>query len=378
MATAIAAHPQQKPPPQLAIDLKPLGAAPDLFADQSGSKYQQRGLVSVFWLDDAHLAAAFSANRRWSASPQPEPLRVRLIIFDLQGKQLHSRDWNIGSEGPEGAATLDLAPGPDNSILAIHQSNSAGKIPEGDFVQVLNADATLRQDFYVPATSNWVPSALPEGGLVLENYYANRHSVLAWWSGKPLKAGPKLDLPPGKEETLAGPPGTAARADCANPKLCFDVQVFSPHPSQPGKPTWTYSLPQPGMVPVPVVFLSSAALVVELRREDEKQAELVVAHPHGETAPLPALPHGFEILGVAGVSRDGGRFAVVGTADAGLCGTFNLWCSERGETLVFDVPSNRIVFLQGISAHGGASSLSPDGKRLAILDRDKLTVYALP
>ena len=135
--------------------------------------------------------------------------------------------------------TLELTPGPDNSILAIHQSNSEGKIPDGDFVQVLNADTTLRQDFYVPATSNWVPSILPDPSLVLQTYYANKHSSLTWWSGKPLKPGPKLDLSPNQGELLAGPPGLATWADCTTSIFCFGVRVY-----RQDKPAWIYPLPR--------------------------------------------------------------------------------------------------------------------------------------
>src|SRR5271165_4932221 len=122
---SVPAYAQVKP--QLSVDLKSLGAAPDLFADQGDSKYQMRGVINVFWLDDEHVAAAFSTNRRWSGTPKPEPLHARLIVFDLQGKQLHARDWEFGAEGPDGAMTLEITPGPDSSILAIHQSNSAGR-----------------------------------------------------------------------------------------------------------------------------------------------------------------------------------------------------------------------------------------------------------
>src|SRR5271170_6750102 len=136
MLTVQYALAQEKPSPQVTVDLKPLGAAPDLFADQGDSKFQMRGVITVFWLDDEHIAVAFSTSHRWSTTQKPEPLNVRLIVFDLQGKQLHNREWNFGAEGPDGAMTLELAPGPDNSILAIHQSNSGGKIPDGDYVQV--------------------------------------------------------------------------------------------------------------------------------------------------------------------------------------------------------------------------------------------------
>jgi hypothetical protein len=370
---AVSALSQEKSQPQVTVDLKPLGAAPDLFADQSDSKYQQRGAIQVFWPDEAHIAVAFSTNRRWTSSQKPEPLHIRLAIFDLQGKQLHSRDWDFGAEGPEAAMTLELTLGPDNSILAIHQSNSTGKIPDGDFIQVLNADTTLRQDFYVPATSDWVPSVLPEPSLVLETYYTNKRSALNWWSGKPLKPGPKLELPPGNEEILAGPPGIAARADCAYSNLCFAVRVY-----RPDKPAGTYTVPEMAQGALPRVFLSHTSLVIELRSSESKQSDLVLARVDGTHTPLPAIPHGSQVVGVTSVSRDGQRFALTAAGEVGICGVFDFWCNERSHALVIDVPSNRIVFQQGVSAGGGTSSLSPDGKHLAIFDRDKLSVYSLP
>jgi hypothetical protein len=371
-ATAFAVA-QEKPQPQVTVDLKPLDAAPDLFADQANSKYQQRGVINVFWLDNDDFAAAFSTTHRWSSTQKPEPLHIRLIVFDLQGKQLHSRDWDFGAEGPEAAMTLELTPGPDNSILAIHGSNSGGKIPDGDFVQVLNADTTLRQDFYVPATNNWVPSVLPEPALVLRTYYANKHSSLTWWSGNPLKPGLKLDLSPGEEDILAGPPGIAARADCANSILCFGVRVYRLE-----KPAWTYILPGMEQAALPRVFLSLTSLVIELRSIEKKQSDLVLTRADGTHSPLPPIPHGSQVVGVTGVSRNEQRFALTATGEVGICGMFDIWCNERGQAIVIDVPANRIVFQQSVSTTGGTSSLSPDGKHIAIFDRDKLAVYALP
>ncbi len=368
---------QGKPQPAVTIDLKPLGAAPDLFSDSGDSKNQQRGVINVFWLGVDRIAVAFNTNRRWSGTNKPGPLHIRLLIFQLIGdhslKQQQSREWDFGAEGPDGAITLDLTPGPDDSILAVHESNSAGKIPEGDFVQILNQDTSLRQDFYVPATSAWVPSILPEPNLVLETYYANKHSSLAWWSGKPLKPGPTLDLPLGNEETLAGPLGVAAQADCANPTLCFGVRVYRPE-----KGAWYYTLPAPETVPLPRLFLSPTALVVELRHPDQKQSELVLVHPDGTHTPLPAIPHGSQMVGATGVSSDGRRFALTAAGEVGICGLFEIWCNQRGQALVIDVPSNRIVFQQEISAAGGTSSLSADGKHFAVFDRDRLAVYGLP
>ena len=308
-----------------------------------------------------------------ASSQKPEPLHIRLIVFDLRGKELHRRDWDIGAEGPEAAMTLELTPGPENSILAIHQSNSEGKIPDGDFVQVLNADTTLRQDFYIPATSNWVPSILPDPNLVLQTYYANKRSSLTWWSGKPLKPGPKLDLSPNQGELLAGPPGLAARADCATSIFCSGVRVY-----RQDKLAWIYPLPKTEVAPLPRVFLNSTSLVIELRSTEKKQSDLVLARADGTHAPLPAIPHGSQVVGVTGVSHDGQRFSLTAAGEVGICGMFDIWCNQRSHAIVIDVPANRIIFQQGISAAGGTSSLAPDGKHLAIFDRDKLSVYSLP
>ena len=371
--TILPAHAQQAPQPQVTIDLKPLGAATDLFADRGDSKYQQRGVINVFWLDNDHFAVAFSTSRRWSGTQKPEPLHIRLIVFDLQGKKLHSRDWDVGAEGPEAVMTVELTPGPDNSILVIHRSNSESKIPDGDFVQVLNSDTTLRQDFHVPATSNWVPSILPEPGMVLQTYYADKHSSLTWWSGNPLKPGVKLDLSPNQGQLLAGPPGVATWADCTTSIFCTGVHVYRQE-----KPALYYSLPEGELEPLPRVFLSPTSLVIELRSEEKKQSDLVLTHADGTHTPLPVIPHGSQVVGVTGVSRDGQRFALTAAGEVGICGMFDFWCNERSHAIVIDVPTNRIVFQQGVSAAAGTSGLSPDGKHLAIFDRDKLSVYALP
>ena len=364
---------QEKVQPQVTVDLKALGSTPDLFTDQSDSMYQQRGVIHAFWLGNDRVAVAFSTNRRWTNTGAPQPLSVHLLIFDSAGKRLKERDWSFSGDGPEGSMTLNLAPGPGDSILAVYDAHSPGPIPDGDYVQVLNADTSLRQIFYIPATSAWVPSINPEPELVLESYFADKRSSLTWWSGNPLKPGVKLDLPVGKDETLAGPAGLAARADCANPILCFGVRVYRSE-----KTIWNYSLPHPEIVPIPRLFLSSTALLVEQRDLDESQSELLVIHPTGPPTPLPVIPHGLQVVGATGVSSDGRRFAVTGSGEAGICGIFNLWCNQRTETLVIDVPTNRIIFQQGISPAGGTSSLSPDGKHLAIFDRNKLAIYSLP
>jgi hypothetical protein len=362
---------QQKPQPVVSVDLKPLGAAADLFADSSDSKYQQRGVISLFWLGNDRVAVAFSTNRRWSGDEKPGPLHVHLVIFDRSGKQLNERDWNFNDEGPDSEMTLELAPGPDNSILAIHETAAAaGKIPEGNFVQVFNEDTSRRQDFYIPSTSMYLSAVSPEPFLALQTFYADKHSSLTWWSGRPLKPGLKLDLPRGDEETVAGPE-VAARAICIGETLCSGLRIF--HSG--------YAVTNPtasiDIIPVPRAFLSGSSLLVELRHPDQKPGDLVLQRQDGSKVTLAPLPKGLQMFTVSSVARDGNRFSLDAGGEVGICGAFDFWCKQRGLAIVYDIPSNRVLFEQEISATGGVSALSPDGHEVAIFDRDKFSIYPL-
>ena len=371
---SVSAGAQQKP--TVTIDLKPLGAAADLFADPNDSRYQQRGIINLFWVGDDRLAVAFSANRRWTGSDKPQPLEIHLVVFNRSGKQLNERNWTIGAQGPAANNTLELLPGPDSSILAIHETIAEGPgaptIPEGNFVQVLNADTSLRQDFYIPSTSTYVPGVATEPGLVLQTFFADKHSSLRWWSGKPLKPTIKIELPKGREQVVAGT-NIAAQPICSTPSLCSGVRVF-----RSGAAPWTYNIPALEFQPFPRLFLSSTALVIELRGVVQKQSKFVVANQDGTQVELLPLPKEQQVSGVSSVSTDGHRFAVDASQEVGLCGPLDFFCRERGSALVYDIPANKIIFQQEVSANGAVSAISPDGRNLAIFDRDKLSLYALP
>jgi len=362
--------------PAVAIDLKPFGAAADLFADPNNSKYQQRGIVNLFWIGDDRLAVAFSANRRWTNSDKPDPLEIRLVLFDRAGKQLNERNWTIGAQGPAANETLELLPGPDSSILAIHETIADGpaapRIPEGNFVQVLNADTSLRQTFYIPSTSVFVPGNAPEPSLVLQTFFADKHSSLEWWSGKPLKPALKIELSKAREAVLAGT-NVAAQAICSTPSLCSGVRVF-----RSGAAPWTYNLPALDYQPVPRLFLSPTALLIELRPTLQSSGKLVIANQNGTQTPLIEVSRDRQITAIGSVSKNGHRFTIETAQAVGLCGALDLFCRERGKAFVYDIPANQIIFQQETSANGAVSAISPDGRDLAIFDRDKLAIYHLP
>ncbi len=372
LLASAAALAEEKPQPETTVDLKHLGSAPDLFTDQSDSAYPQRGVISLFWRGEDRIAIAFSTNRRWKSDNKPEPLAVSLLIFDRSGKQLAQRQWNFSSDGTDGDTTLDFEPGPDNSILAIHESNTPGTIPEGNFIQVLNPDTSLRQNFYVPAISAYVPGVLSDARMPIQTFYADKHASITWWGGRPLKPGLTLALPPGAGEMLAGP-GAIARAVCPIKTSCTGVVVVRPQTAG-----WKYTNASADRVLVPRFFLNADEILIELRQPDQKQGQWIVARSDGSNTTLPALAKGLQPLTATGISTGGRRLALIAAGESGLCGSFDLWCKQRGAALVIDLPGARTIFEQEISTTGGVSALSPDGKHLAIFDRNKLIIYAVP
>ena len=366
-------HAEQKRQPETIIELRPLGAASDLFAGNTdNSKYEKRGVLSALWLGSDRVAVAFSTNPRYGKSEAPEPLHMRLLIFDRSGKQQSSREWNFAATGPEGDATLDIEPGPDDSILAIHDTPTPpGAVPEGNFIQVLNPDTSLRQDFYVPATSIYAPAWPSATDLVLEQFFADKHIALSYYSGHPLASHAVVQAPPSAGDILVGPK-EVARKVCPAKSQCTGINVHRSDGTY-----WLYANTSPEIVPVPRAFLDASSLLIELRHKD-KAGPLIVAHVDGSQTQLPALPGGLEVAGVTGVSSNGQRFSIEAAGENGLCGAFDFFCTERARVFVIDVPTSHIVFEESLSINGGQTALSPDGHHLAILDHNALSIYAVP
>jgi hypothetical protein len=368
-ASAIA---ESKPQPALIIDLKAHGMAADLFSDPREDRDQARGLVAIFWTSPDRLAAAFNTSPRYTKPNHPEPFQVRVVVFDAAGKQQASRDWSFGTTGPEGDAMLALEPGPDQTILAVHLStNGANGIPEGNLVQVLSQELKLVQNFYVPSDSALVPSIPPGSSLVMEKAQATGGAVLQFFSGSPLKPRANLSLAH-QTETLAGP-DEAAHLVCSKPEVCSEVQVTPAKGQQ-----WSYA-EKPPLVPHPRAFLNASTLLVEVE-VPEKANRLLLLHADASRTELPALRSSDSVAAVAGVSADGARFALDFYGQSGLCGVVDFGCKHHADAKVFGVGNNSgsIIFEVPLAVQGGMSALSPDGKHLAVLDRGKLLIYALP
>jgi hypothetical protein len=370
---ALTAFPESGPQPAVTIDLKTFGMAADLFAKPSESRDQARGLLNLFWLGSDRLVAAFSTSPRYTKSNHPIPLQVRLVIFDIEGKQQATKDWTFSAEGPEGDTTLDVEPGPDKTILAIHVSASAAPgLPEGNQLQVLSSEAKLLQNFYIPSDSVMLPVPPPVTSLVLQQFVDADRTALRFFTGRPLKSHLIIQFPR-RTETLVGP-NEAARVVCSDPTTCPTVRVFKADGT-----SWGYT-ETPHLIPHPRAFLNPNTLLVEVE-VPEKANKLLLLHSDGSRSDVPSLKSTDSIGSVAGVATDGSRFAIDTYGENGVCGFLDFACSQHAKSLVMEVAGGtavRVIFEKSLSSQGGKSSLSPDGKRLAVLDRGKVLLFPLP
>lgn len=373
LSTQLNLSAQAKPDaPVVTVDLQPLGAAADLFANNSGDRYQQRGAICLFWSGSERIAVAFNTTPRFSKNEKPEPLQIRLLIFDLTGKQLYERDWNFGDEGPAAASSIDIEPGPENSIMVVHvnePSTIGAAVPEGNSIQLLNPDLTLRQRFYVPSTSSYIAAWPSSPDLVVQRYFSDQHSVISWYAGTPLGVAGMLVVPAHETPKLVGP-NAVAQSICSDPHHCSTVRVYATDHTQ-----WSYTSPSADLNAVPRAFIGPKALLVELQHS-QRPGKLVVVHAEGAAEEMPDLPGGMEVLDVSGISDDGKRVSLNTGNESKLCG-LGFFCGERSESFTLDIPEKKTLFRQKLSGNGGTSALSPDGKHLAIFDKNKLAVYAL-
>ncbi len=368
LALPLACLADSQPKPAVTIELKTLGMASDLYANQPDNRDEARAVLDVFWISPDRLASVFSTSPRFQKPNHPEPYQVRLVVFDSSGKEYSRRDWTFAETGPEATALLAFQAGPEGSILAIHATTSdTPGLPEGNLIQVLSPETKLQQNFYIASDSVLVPSSPPGSALVVQQFHGNGKSTLHFWSGAPLKDSFNFRLSR-QTETLAGP-REAAQQVCSKPGVCPGAQVIRPDGS-----SWVYAGKESSVLH-PRAFLTPSTLLAEVETK-ENPSQLLLLHADAAATELQVTKHGDRVADFAGMAADGSRFAIDVYGESGVCGFLDLACSHRSRAIV--VSADKLIFEAPLSAAGGKSSLSPDGKHLAVLDRGKLLLFTIP
>ena len=63
---------------------------------------------------------------------------------------------------------------------------------------------------------------------------------------------------------------------------------------------------------------------------------------------------------------------------AGCLRSMGVFCPSHSRLIVFDAATNRVIFRMKLPNKSGRPALSPNGKHLAVLEHDRLEVFALP
>ena len=371
--------PAENVPPPVTIDLKAAGMAADLFSKPPENRDQARGMLNIFWLTPDQLVAAFSTTPRYPKPKEAPPLGIRMVVFDSAGKQLATKDWSFAATGPEGDASLDIEPGPDHTILVIHVSaTDTGVVPEGNQLQVLSGTGKLLQNFYIPSDSALLPPpSAAASSLVLQRYTSEDRSTLRFFTGRPLKSRLEFQVAK-KSETITGPM-EVARLICSKPAVCPKLHV-----ARADGTGWDFT-DAPENTPHPRAFLGADTILVEVEVPN-KPSKLMLVRPNSPPTLLPQIKNNDAITNVAGVATDGSRFALDTYGGGSMCNFLDFACSYHAKSLVFDISGVKkgeaaggsILFEKGLSVEAGKSALSPDGRRLAVLDHGKLLVFSLP
>jgi len=88
-------------------------------------------------------------------------------------------------------------------------------------------------------------------------------------------------------------------------------------------------------------------------------------------------PKGYHIDNYPGDTSDGFRSMIFVSNGSGLCDLWRFTCPKHGRLIVFETASKRVLIDRNFPFDGRAR-LSPDGKHLAIFEKNSLEILSLP
>jgi hypothetical protein len=346
----------------LIIPLVPFGMPKALFA---GSRpftcfHEHTAGTRMFWLDDDHIFVAFTTNRPCTVRSQEEDSNLRGIVFDTSGAKLASRDWPL-------VTGFNLFAGPDHALIL--RRGSKLQFLDSHLQTIESGElAESPRGMWVTPARRTIPLLSADG----RNF--------EFYSAVPLKLLTTIALDQSSEANAV--PSWIPGDERVAGSRCTDKSVFSCNKIliltsdanflAPDGAPWSYEETEKPTSLQVVGFIDSTHLVIT--REDKgffHSAQLLIVRPNGSKTQLPNAGSSFSphrIAGVAG-SRFGMEFDAPGPCDE---------CIVARRFVVAEVDSRKFLFEKSGSPYFSYSELSPDGKRLAILDNNALTLYPLP
>jgi hypothetical protein len=361
LALPLAGHAEEKSQP-LFIPLERFGIPKGLFLNVRPFTcfHVHAAGTRLFWLDSTHIFVAFTTNPPCTAKNESGPPSLRAIVFDSTGAKIASRDWPLEGD-------LTLFAGPSSSVVVwrgnklefldshLHtiDSGELSEKPKGIWVTPLRRTIPL----------------LSADGRNFEFYGANPLKLLDTIAlDQSTEINAVTDWVPG-DERVAG-------SLCRDKSIytCTKILVVTPDANfiKPDGAPWSYEERDKPVSLQPIGFLDSTDLLIS--RQDKNffhSAQLFIVRPSGAKVPVPGLGYAFAAHDIIGVARN--RFALEFFAE-GMCED----CIAGRRFVVGEIDAHKYLFEKNGSAYFSRAELCPDGKSIAILDNNGITIYPLP
>ena len=355
---------QSAPGKPLEIKLAPYGIPRGLFASNRPFTclHAHPAWAKIFWIDADHIFVAFTTNPPCTFGSSSDPVNLRAIVFDTAGSKVASHDWPL-------AENMSFFPAPGHTV-AIRQGNRLQFLDNRLEVTEVGQFEESPKHLWVTPYRRTIP-LLTRDGVTFEFYTADPLKLLSTISlDQSSEIKSVLQWTPG-DERIAG-----SRCLDKSPFSCNKIIVATPDANfiRPDGAPWSYEETEKPVSLSPVGFLDPTHLVISrLYKGFFHAEELLVVTSAGARIQLPRIDFGFDPRDIIGVAHDGARFALELDKE-GMCDD----CIVAKAFVVVDSDAKKFLFERVGSAYFSGGELSPDGKRMAILDDNKVILYPLP
>jgi hypothetical protein len=352
----------EKPGKPLVIWLQRFGIPKGLFGSSGPMLCLHQHVVGtrLFWLDRTHLFVAFTTNPPCTFHSDSEPAMLRGLVFDTTtGIEVASHDWPVGAD-------LTVFAGPGHSVV----------IKEGSTLEFLNEQLKKSESGALdeapkglwPTPRRRTLALLSSDGREYEFYGAGPLRLLDTISLDETDEVRAIPEWVAGDERIAG-----SRCADKSPYSCTKILVLTPDAKflEPDGAPWSYEETQKPVSLQPVGFLDATHLIIS--REDKNffnSMQMLIVTPNGSRTQLPPLGELYprRIAGIAG-SRFGMEMYAIGACTDCIVANF---------FAVVEPDEKKFLFEKRGSPYMSAGELSPDGKWMAILDNDAVTLYPMP
>ena len=316
--------------------------------------------TKLFWLDSTHIFVAFTTNPPCTTRSDSEPPNIRGIVFDKSGTKIASRDWPAQDD-------LTLFAGPGGSIV----------LWRGNKLEFFDAElkATDSGELSEKPKGIWVTPLrrtiplLSADGRNFEFYGANPLKLISTIAlDQSSEINAVTEWVPGDQRVA----GSLCKDKSAY--TCTKILVVTPDANfiQPEGAPWSYEETDKPVSLQPIGFLDPTHLLIS--RQDKNffhSPQLFIVRPNGARTPLPGVGYTYTVHDLIGVADN--RFALEFYAQ-GMCED----CIAGRRFVVGDMDAHKFLFEKNGSPYFSRADLSPDGKSIAILDNNTISIYALP